>query len=86
MFPIWLAQKTGALVCPMATWRNRERGALFVAEFGPCLDLADEKEPHEVGMHAMSQWLDGWLRAHPGDWHFWDQWHDGPGGLIREAP
>lgn len=72
--PAWLAARSGAAVVTMACTRAR-RGAPYVARFEPVPEGADV-------LDVVARRLEGWLRESPGDWHFWDQWHDGPGGLL----
>jgi KDO2-lipid IV(A) lauroyltransferase len=81
MGPAWLAARTGAALIPMCCARNPGDGPLYLAEVGeeipvPGADMAAA----EVATGALAHWLDGVLRAHPGDWLFWDGFR--PGGLL----
>lgn len=70
VFPGWLAERSGAevvtLVCHGHGTRQR-------AELRPVEGAVLER---------IAGRLDGWLRTWPGQWHAWDSWHGGPGGLL----
>jgi lauroyl/myristoyl acyltransferase len=71
-FPQWLADRSGATLLTLWTHRNFGGGPPYVAEIAPV----------EGGTAGIAKQMSRWLRASPGDWHFWDAWHDGPGGLL----
>lgn len=80
VFPLWLCRKSGAVmvptVCssdPARPWRQRVR-------FEEPIAVDDE----EAALGALADRLSAWLREAPGDWHFWDQWRLGAGGLLAE--
>jgi KDO2-lipid IV(A) lauroyltransferase len=80
VFPVWLCQKTGAAMVPMnctaepsRPWRQRVR-------FEEAIPAKDE----EVALGMLADRLSAWLRQAPGDWHFWDHWHRGEGGLLAD--
>ncbi|MBN2798187.1 MAG: lysophospholipid acyltransferase family protein [Deltaproteobacteria bacterium] len=70
VFSAWLAEHTGAAVLPLHCYRA---GPLYQADVSPPL------APEDLTAQ-LATLLDGWLRAHPGEWHFWDQWR--PGSLL----
>jgi lauroyl/myristoyl acyltransferase len=72
LFPAWLAEKTGAVILSMATWHDE--GCQSITRLDPPID----GKP----MEELARRLERWLREHPGQWHFWDQWHGGEGGLL----
>lgn len=57
-----------------------EGRAWFVAEIGPELRFDRDGAKAQVfasGTAALADYLSESLRAHPGDWHFWDSFEDG---------
>ena len=79
VFPAWLSERCNTPVLFLKIYRNPGPGALYIGEFhGPVRASGLAAKTAEIGEH-----LDSALRAHPGEWHFWDQWHSGPGGLLR---
>ena len=68
---VFLAMKTGAALLPLHTFLG-QRG--YVSRIGPELSApADLDEAADlVALH-----LERWLRCHPGDWHFWDEFEPG---------
>jgi lauroyl/myristoyl acyltransferase len=77
VFPAWLSVKTGATLLPVVTWKN-DGETPFVVEIGEPIEAAGVDER----VALLGACLQRWIRLHPGDWHFWDQWHCGPGGLL----
>jgi len=83
MGPIWLAVRGHARLHTVHCYRNTGAGALYTAEIGPEILLNREEELQTVleeGTREIAQWLDRVLRAHPGDWLFWDGF--APGALL----
>lgn len=79
-FPAWLAARTGAALLPLSIRSTRE-GVPYRAVIGPPLPCPDV----ETGVRGLAAFLDAELRASPGDWHFWDAFHAGPGGLVADG-
>ena len=82
VFPVWLCQRSGAQLIPASCvsepsrpWRQRVR-------FEAPIPVTEETE----ALEALAGRLSGWLRESPGDWHFWDQWRRGVGGLLTGEP
>jgi len=78
VFPAWLGRRTGAAGCTVVC--HHRAGGRYVARVEP--PLGGGEPSVEGGLDELAGRLEGWLREWPGDWHFWDQWHDGPGGLL----
>lgn len=78
VFPIWLARRTGAVLLPLATHRSGG-SSLYQARIEAPIDCEDE----DRALEELASRLEEWLRQWPGDWHFWDAWHDGEGGLLQ---
>ena len=78
VFPVWLCQKTGASLLPMSCTSEPHRPWRQRVCFEEMIPTEDEGEA--LGM--MADRLSTWLRQSPGDWHFWDQWRRGEGGLL----
>ena len=79
-FPAWLAARTGAALLPLSI-RSTHDGVPYRAVIGaplPCPDV-------DTGLRGLAAFLDAELRASPGDWHFWDAFHPGPGGLVADG-
>jgi KDO2-lipid IV(A) lauroyltransferase len=88
VFAPWAGLRTGATVIPMVPWRNRAKGARYVAEFEAPLELTGSaKNDADVqrGAQQLAGRVERWLRQHPGDWHFWDKWTTAEGGLLVGA-
>ena len=81
--PIWLAIRGQARLHPLHCYRSTSPGPLYIAEIGPEISLSRElplQDTLEQGADLLAQWLDSVLRAHPGDWLFWDGF--APGALL----
>ena len=79
-FPAWLAAQTGAALLPLSIRSSRD-GVPYRAVIGaplPCPDV-------QTGMRGLASFLDAEVRASPGDWHFWDAFHEGRGGLVAHG-
>jgi lauroyl/myristoyl acyltransferase len=82
---VWLAWKAEVPLFGLVCHRRRGPGAPFAATVGPELVFARTGGRDAVladGVRALAAFLDGALRAHPGDWHFWDSFQ--PGRLLAE--
>lgn len=82
--PIWMALRSGAPLLTLHCYRNPEPGSLYIAEIGAEIPLDKDlpmSEVFEDGADHLALWLDRVLRAHPGDWLFWDGF--APGALLR---
>lgn len=80
--PAWLAYMSGAPLLTVHCYRS-PHGPLFTAVIGPPLPLrrdAGRDAALEDGAAHTAAFLDRVLRAHPGDWLFWDGF--APGGLL----
>ena len=78
--PVWLAYRSGAPLLTMHCYRNPDPGPLYVAEVGDELVLDRNRSLNPVleeGADRLAMWLDSVLRAHPGDWLFWDGYAEG---------
>lgn len=74
-FPLWLARKSGATLLFLKPHRSAATPyAAVVSDPLPVIKGEGEK--------SLATHLDAAIRAHPGDWHFWDVLHDRPGGLL----
>ena len=85
-FPVWLSLQAGAPVLPLVTWRTQGPGPLCRVALGEPLPTAGargDRAAEAAGVAHVAAFLERCLQDHPGDWHFWDAWHDGPGGLLR---
>ena len=79
--PAWLAAKSGAVLMPVCCHRNPGDGPLYLAEVGQEIPITGTAAPAlTAAVQALGAWLDMVLRAHPGDWLFWDGFR--PGGLL----
>jgi lauroyl/myristoyl acyltransferase len=68
---VFLAMKTGAALLPLHTFLG-PRG--YRSVIGPELKApADLEEAADL----VALQLDRWLRCHPGEWHFWDEFEPG---------
>jgi lauroyl/myristoyl acyltransferase len=79
VFPVWLARHSDAPICTMSCWRNPRGDGLYTAEFHPPFTVVDDGE----ALDRIARFVDDTVRRHPGDWHLWDVWHEGPGGLLQ---
>ena len=85
IFPVWVAQKTRSPVLPLVTIRSTGPGPQHTSLIGAPLTWQrhdDKRADLEAGVDALAAQLERWLTDHPGDWLFWDKWHDGPDGLL----
>jgi lauroyl/myristoyl acyltransferase len=84
--PVWMAYMSGAPLLTVHCYRSRRPGAMFTAEIGPPLPI-DREDGRAAALSSgtdhTAAFLDRVLRAHPGDWLFWDGFE--PGGLLPEA-
>jgi lauroyl/myristoyl acyltransferase len=79
--PAWLAARSGAVLVPVCCHRNPGDGPLYVAEVGEEIPVGGTNAAFLAeAVERMGAWLDAMLRAHPGDWLFWDGFR--PGGLL----
>ena len=79
---VYLALKSGAALLPLHTWYEARNGG-YCSTLGEPVALDRDlpvREALERGADLVAEHLDGWLRAHPGDWHFWDEFE--PGRLL----
>ncbi len=77
---LYLALRSGAALLPLVTYSSRAGDGLFVSEIGAPLSLdrhARLRDALETGVDQVAALLDGHLRTHPGDWHFWDEFQPG---------
>ncbi len=84
--PVYLALKSGAPLLTLHTFRDRGGPAPYRTVIGPEIPLPREarvKDALEVGADAVAQHLGRFLREHPGDWHFWDEFR--PGRFLVDA-
>lgn len=87
--PVWMAYMARAPLLTVHCYRNRtDAPGMFTAEIGPPLPLrrdAGRDAALEDGADHIAAFLDRVLRAHPGDWLFWDGFE--PGAILpEEAP
>ncbi len=68
---VFLAMKTGAALLPLHTFLG-PRG--YRSVIGP--ELVAPSDLEEAADLVALQ-LERWLRCHPGDWHFWDEFEPG---------
>jgi len=83
--PVWMAYVSGAPLLTIHCFRSRDSDALFTARIGAAVPLSrDEGKAAALddGADHIARYLDATLRAHPGDWLFWDGFE--PGGLLPE--
>lgn len=83
---VWLALQSGAPLLPLVTFRNPGMGPDYITEIRP--ELAIERdlpmsEALALGAEVVAIQLERWLREHPGDWHFWDEFE--PGKFLEPA-
>jgi lauroyl/myristoyl acyltransferase len=77
---VYLAWRSGARLHPLYTVREGRR---YRSVIGPELAVARAAsldDALEAGADVTASYLDSVLRAHPGAWHFWDDFQ--PGGLL----
>lgn len=77
---LYLALRSGAPLLPLVTYADRDGGSLFVSEIGPPLALDRDAKLRDAlaqGADRLAPLLEGYLTAHPGDWHFWDEFQPG---------
>ncbi len=85
--PVWLAYTSGAPLLTIATHRDPERSAPYIVEIGAEIDFPRDQGREAAlveGAERTARFLDGALRAWPGDWLFWDGFQ--PGGLLEGPP
>lgn len=71
--PVWLALRSGATLMGLCTFHERGRERSVLEELEQPTDL-------EEGADLVASCMERWLRAHPGDWHLWDEFE--PGRLL----
>lgn len=77
----YLAWRSGA---PLLTLHTVADGPGHVSVIGQEVHVVRDgtlDEALEAGADFTAAWLTLLLARHPGEWHFWDQFH--PGGLLR---
>lgn len=77
---VWLALNSGAPLLTLHCYRNPGDGPLYMAEIGTEIPLDRDQGTTDVledGADHLASWLDKVLRAHPGDWLFWDGFTEG---------
>ena len=81
--PVYLAARTGAALLPLLVVRRGD-GPGFDCFIEPPIPIPDRpvKQVLDWGADLMAMLLDDWLRRYPGEWDFWDEFHDRPGGLL----
>jgi KDO2-lipid IV(A) lauroyltransferase len=82
---LYMALRSGAALLPLVTYTAQEGRSLFVSEIGPPMKLDREsrvRDGLESGVDQVATLLEAHLRAHPGDWHFWDEFQ--PGRFLIE--
>ncbi len=84
--PVYLAARSKAALLPLLVIR-RPDGPGFDGFIEPEIPVPNIKlrDQLEWGADLMALMLDDWLRQHPGEWDFWDEFHDRPGGLLAPA-
>jgi lauroyl/myristoyl acyltransferase len=83
---IYLALKADAPLLTLVTSRRRGRGAPYRTAISAPLPLRRDlpvKKALEAGADLVAERLESFLSAHPGDWHFWDEFR--PGRFLVEA-
>ncbi len=84
----WMALRGRAPLLTLVCHRNPAGlRPPFVAEIGPEIPLLRDRPLRAAlddAADRLAAWLDGALRAWPGDWHFWDGFR--PGGLLAPEP
>ena len=83
--PVYLARRSRAALLPLLVVR-RSDGPGFDGFIEPEIPIPDMpmKPLLDWGADLMALLLDEWLRQHPGEWDFWDEFHDREGGLLYE--
>lgn len=81
----YLAARSGAALHSLHTVRDPEKRGRWLSVIGPEIQLptvsARDLDPVlELGADWTAAYLTRVLRAHPGEWHFWDAFQ--PGGVI----
>jgi len=79
---VYMAWRSSAPLLPLVTWYEAGR---VVTEIFPPVDLPRESKRDDVleaGASIVAEWLERFLRDHPGDWHFWDEFQ--PGRFLVE--
>lgn len=79
---VYMALRSGAALLPLHTWyeaRNGDHSSVIAEAIELDRDLP-LKAALEQGADIVAEHLSRWLSAHPGDWHFWDEFE--PGGLL----
>jgi len=78
--PVYLALRGGAPLMTLHTARDPTRRSLYLTRISAPLDLERDgplKPALEKGADLIAAHLEGFLRAHPGQWHFWDEFRPG---------
>jgi lauroyl/myristoyl acyltransferase len=72
VFPGWLAAQADATLLSLQVRRGTKTPIEAVFDAVPVARATDVLASH----------LDAWVRARPGEWHFWHAMHAGSGGLL----
>lgn len=73
-FPVWLAARSGAALVVLIPSSTGGRPPFRAVISAPVVATD--------ALTVLAAHLDAAIRANPGDWHFWDALHAGPGGLL----
>ena len=82
---IYLALKAAVPLLTLHTTRSRGGGAMYLTRISPPVPLRRDlplRRALEAGADVVAERLDALLRAHPGEWHFWDEFR--PGRFLPE--
>ncbi len=81
--PVYLARRSGAALLPLVVVRRTD-GPGYDGIISPEIPVprTPMRKTLAWGADLMAMLLDEWLSALPGEWDFWDEFHDGPGGLL----
>ena len=81
--PVYLAARSRSALLPLLVIRRTD-GPGFEGFIEPEIPIPAGKlrDQLEWGADLMALMLDSWLKQHPGEWDFWDEFHDRPGGLL----
>ena len=68
--PVWLALRSGATLLGLRTFHDHGHEVAVIEALPRPTDL-------DEGADLVATCLDRWLRAHPGQWHLWDEFEPG---------
>lgn len=77
----YLAWRSGAPLLTLHTVSDGPGHVSVIGEEVPVVRDGALDDALEAGADFTAAWLTLLLSRHPGEWHFWDQFH--PGGLLR---